>query len=222
MKKLLIALIVIGFGHLPIFAHNFWASKLNNNVKLYFGDWEESIKEEGEKLNHINTEVILPHNSVKTITRHNDHVNLELHTSGDIVIVNTREPRKSRIDESVSQNIIATRAGREEVITLATLDVLPDKPNSNTFTLMFNGQPLAQTNVTLYSPTTWSKPFKSNENGKFTIHTPWQGEYMLVLKHNDNMAGQINKKAYYNTNYTTTITFMVKNGIPWGRPLEEK
>ena len=217
MKKLLISLMLICFGHLTLHAHNFWASKHENRLKLYFGDWEDNIKEKGEKLKFIQTDVILPQNSTKTITQHNDHIAIELNMLDDVVVINTKEPRKSKVDNTISQTIIAMRAGRENPMALATLDVLPAKPNSNTFTLMFNNQPLPKTKITLYSPTTWSKTFQSDDTGKFTIHTPWQGEYMMELKYNDGLSGQINGKSFDSTNYTTTVTFHVAQGVAWGK-----
>jgi hypothetical protein len=42
---------------------------------------------------------------------------------------------------------------------------------------------------------------------------------MIEVKHEDNTAGKINEKTYESTNYTTTLTFNVQNGIAWGRPL---
>lgn len=217
MKKLIRSLIFVCLAHLPIYAHNFWASKHENQLKLYFGDWEDNIKEKADKLKLIQTDVILPQNSAKNITPHNDHIAVELNHSNDVVVINTKEPRKSKVDDSVSQTIIAMRAGRENPIALAVLDILPEKANSNTFTLMFNHQPLAKTKITVYSPTTWSKTFQSDENGKFTIHTPWQGEYMMEIKYNDNLAGQINGRSFDSTHYTTTVTFKVAQGVAWGK-----
>jgi uncharacterized GH25 family protein len=219
MKKSILALLVVALGATSVLAHNIWASKNEKEVKLYFGDWADDVLEKGDRLNMIKTEVVLPSNNVKQITREEGFILIELEQSIDTVVINEREPRKSRISQTLNRSVTAARAGRNEPAALATLDMIPQKPNSNTFTLMYQNKPLAKKSVTVYSPTTWSKTFKTNDKGEFTLHTPWQGEYMIEVKHEDNTAGKINEKPYESTNYTTTLTFNVQNGIAWGRPL---
>ncbi len=219
MKKSILTVLIVAMGTTSVFAHNIWASKNKKEVKLYFGDWADDVLEKGERLNMLKTEVILPSNNVKQITREEGYILIKLEQSLDTVVINEQEPRKSRINQNITRSIVAARAGRNDTTALAALDMIPQKPNSNTFTLIYQNEPLTKKSITVYSPTTWSKTFKTNDKGEFTIHTPWQGEYMIEVKYEDKTAGQINEKPYESTNYTTTLTFNVENGITWGRPI---
>ncbi|MGD7366602.1 DUF4198 domain-containing protein, partial [Ralstonia pseudosolanacearum] len=101
------------------------------------------------------------------------------------------------------------KAGREDTQGKLDLELVPAAAGSNTFVLHFKGKPLAKTEVTVFGPPKWEKRFRSDENGRIEITTPWPGQYVLEAAHVEDKAGEADGKAYAKIRYVSTLTFNV-------------
>lgn len=220
MKKLIVASAILGVV-VQGFAHDLWLVKDEKNAKMYFGHWDSGKIEKGEKFKNIEAQTILPEGMSSNVVKNDDNINITLAKKGDVAVVNVREPKKSKLNNAMNKRVMTMRAGRETTSALSDLDIAPKEANSNTFTVMYKGAPLAKTEIKVYSPTKWMKSFRTDDNGIVTIETPWQGEYFVKIEHDDKTAGISNGVAYESTIYVTTVTFDVNNGLPWGKPMKK-
>lgn len=217
MKKVLGALALVAGFSLTAGAHELWMERDGSEAKVYFGHWSHNFKElrSKERLNIIKAETILPKEALKSKEMVEDGIALKLQNKGDVALIETLEPRKGRNVETIMRPTFLARNGRSEAKSLMELDLVPEAPNANSFTLLFRGKPLAKTKVTLYAPHKWSKSYMSDEAGKITIQTPWKGMYLASAHHVDETKGEVNGKAYEKSNYIMTVVFVNEAGIPW-------
>ena len=211
MKKQFLALAVfVGFS-MPLAAHQLWLEREGSVMNAYFGHWPNfKEKEEGERLKAIKGVEITPKEAYLKTVRQSDHIEVFVNKIGDIGLTEAMEPRKGKMVDFTVRTIFLAREGRSESKTLLELDMVPEAPNSNTFTLMLNNKPLPKSKVVLTAPNTWSKNFMSDEAGKVTLQTPWLGDYVAQLDYTDKTKGEVNGKSYEQTNYIMTLHFNVK------------
>lgn len=211
MKKSLLTLIAIVGLSVPLSAHQLWLEREGSVMNAYFGHWPNfKEKADGKRLDAIKGFDISPKEAYLKTVRQNDHVEVFVNKVGDIGLTEAMEPRKGKMVDFTVRTIFLAREGRSENKTLLELDMVPEAPNSNTFTLMLNNKPLPKSRVVLTAPNTWSKNFMSDEAGKVTLQTPWLGDYVAQLDYTDKTKGEVNGKSYEQTNYIMTLHFNVK------------
>lgn len=201
---------------LPALAHQVWLERDGDVVKEYFGHWP-NFKEnsDGNRLGAIKGTAVSPKGVLAKTERAFDHNVLHVNKAGDIGVTEAMEPRKGKLVEFVVRTIFLARHGRSERVNLLALDLVPTAPNANTFTLMLEGKPLPATPVKVTSPTSWSKTFRSDLDGKVTIETPWKGDYVAEVSYEDKTKGEVEGKAYEQTNYIMTLFFSLESGMEW-------
>lgn len=211
MKKQFLALAVfVGFS-MPLAAHQLWLEREGSVMNAYFGHWPNfKEKADGKRLDAIKGFDISPKEAYLKTVRQNDHVEVFVNKVGDIGLTEAMEPRKGKMVDFTVRTIFLAREGRSESKTLLELDMVPEAPHSNTFTLMLNNKPLPKSKVVLTAPNTWSKNFMSDEAGKVTLQTTWLGDYVAQLDYIDKTKGEVNGKSYEQTNYIMTLHFNVK------------
>lgn len=211
MKKSLVALMAIIGLSAPLAAHQLWLEREGSVINEYFGHFPNfKEKEEGERLKAIKGVSLSPKDAYLKTVRQNDGIQIFVNKIGDIGVTEAMEPRKGKFVDFTVRTIFLAREGRSESKTLLELDMVPETPNGNTFTVMLNGKPLAKSKVVLTAPNTWSKSFMSDEAGKVTLQTPWLGNYVAQLDYTDKTKGEADGKTYEQTNYVMTLHFNVK------------
>ncbi|MBE0495692.1 MAG: DUF4198 domain-containing protein [Campylobacterales bacterium] len=213
MRKVSAILAVCVGLALPAMAHQLWLERDGDVVKEYFGHWP-NFKEnsDGKRLEAIKGTDVSPKGVLSKTERAFDHNVLHVNKAGDIGVIEAMEPRKGKLVEFIVRTLFLARHGRSESITLLALDLVPTAPNANTFTLMLEGKPLPATPVKVISPTSWSKTFRSDLDGKVTIETPWKGDYVAEVSYTDKTKGEVDGKPYEQTNYIMTLFFTTNEG----------
>ena len=211
MKKSLLTLIAIVGLSVPLSAHQLWLEREGSVMNAYFGHWPNfKEKEEGERLKAIKGVEVTPKEAYLKTVRQSDHVEVFVNKIGDIGLTEAMEPRKGKMVDFTVRTIFLAREGRSESKTLLQLDMVPEYPNSNTFTLLLNNKPLPKSKVVLTAPNTWNKNFMSDEAGKVSIQTPWLGDYVAYVEFTDKTKGEVGGIGYEQTNYILTLHFNVK------------
>ena len=211
MKKQMLTLAVLVGMSMPLAAHQLWLERGGSVINEYFGHWPNfKEKEEGDRLKAIKGVDISPKGAYLKTVRQSDHVEILVKTIGDIGLIEVMEPRKGKFVDFTVRTIFLAREGRSESKSLLELDMVPESPNSNTFTVMLNGKPLPKSKVVLTAPNTWNKNFMSDEAGKVSIQTPWLGSYVAQVNFTDKTKGEVGGKVYEQTNYIMTLHFDVK------------
>ncbi len=216
MKKGLIGLALGCALALSAQAHQVWMEREGDVIKAYFGHWSHDlIEEKGKAFDNVKLDKFLPEGSFKKSERLQNHVRFDLSKVGDTAIIEAMPVRKSKLTNKATQYTFLAREGRREVKSLTILDLVPDKAGGDTFTVMFDGKPLPRVDVTLYAPHKWSKTFKSNDEGKITILTPWKGMYLAEVNHTDEDKGVMGDQEYDERVYIYTLVFKTEKGIDW-------
>lgn len=208
MKKMVASIVATGFLATAAMAHYTWIEKGCDGAKLYFGEWHIDLYEKkGGRLDSYSADTILPEGVANSKKVNSDHIFVELNHGGDIAWVESIDPRQSRLVERTRWNVNMARAGREDTKALMDLDMVPVSPNSNTFVVYYQGEPLPYAEFELFGPPKWLKEYETDENGKVTIETPWQGQYIVELKHVIDEGGVEAGVEYDYKRYVYSLTF---------------
>lgn len=93
------------------------------------------------------------------------------------------------------------------------LDLVPTgKPGE--FRAVFDGKPLPKVPVEMAAPSGWTRGATTREDGTVTFALPWKGQYVAEVKHADKTPGEAQGKPYGEASYVTTVSFVVKDGMP--------
>ncbi|MCT7614648.1 DUF4198 domain-containing protein [Aliarcobacter butzleri] len=217
MKKLVYIMMSLSVIVLGANAHEVWL-KLDdkkNEAQLFFGHFADNQKESGEKFERIKEGVTYPKDLVKEIKRNNDNITYTLSKKSDIVVVQESEPRKNRDTGITTKRIAYIKAGRTTTEVITAFDIVPIEKNSNTFKLVYNNQGVKKSEIKVISPTGWEKTFMTDDNGDFTIITPWKGSYLIQAKYEDETKGEVDGKAYDKTVHVMTYTIENNQGLSW-------
>lgn len=92
-----------------------------------------------------------------------------------------------------------------------TLDILPTA-NAGEFRVLFRGTPLAATDVRIIAPNAWTREATTGKDGKVQFAFPWRGQYILHVVHLEKTPGTFNGTAYEALRHRTTATVNVPSG----------
>jgi hypothetical protein len=187
--------------------------------RAYFGEFGDDLREKsGGHLDAIatprafHTEATAP----LAITRRSDHLEITTAAPGDLRLIEAgRAPRDDRRAGGKTKAIFYAREGRTESRAVLDLELVPVAPNSNTFTLLFRGGPLAKTEVKVFGPPRWEKGFRTDDHGRVTLRTPWRGRYVAEIVHVEDRPGGAGDDAYDRLRHVSTLSFAVADGIAW-------
>ncbi|NQZ87561.1 MAG: hypothetical protein HRT54_08260 [Colwellia sp.] len=167
-------------------AHFLWLEKAETNtVNLYFGEWQENRIENNEKLKKFSAAKIFDATAEnKTpLTLHKTFFSAPITTNNDVYMTLASLPAKLNRAKEFYHTAYYAKVGRKETSATLAFELVPTVDNNNTFTLLFNGKPLAKNDIVLYGPPKWQKNYRSNDQGQITIETPWTGQYIIKTSH---------------------------------------
>lgn len=85
------------------------------------------------------------------------------------------------------------------------------------FKLVFKGQPLSKTKVTLVTQSGWSKEGRTDAQGLVRFDMPWKGTYVAEASHTDRTGGErpgaAGPEKYDGVSYVTTLTYVKAEGV---------
>ncbi|MCG5496670.1 DUF4198 domain-containing protein [Ectothiorhodospira variabilis] len=216
--RFMIVVVLLGLTLLaPAHAHYIWVEReADGAAKVRFGEWHRGIVEKtGGRLDNIQAAIVLPDSLKVSAERRPDHIRLATTHQGDLAVVEPMAPRAMRQATSVTRTTFMARAGRSEVKSLLELDLVPDAPGSNRFTLLFRGEPLARTRLTVYGPPRWEKSLATDQDGRVEVETPWAGQYLVEVNHVVEEGGEVADVSFDASRYNLVLSFSVDEGARW-------
>ncbi len=202
-------------------AHMIWlerdGSEANHVGRIYFGEFAENVREQaGGALDRVVAPVAFTQAIDKplSVIRKTDHLEVT-GAPGDMRVIHALAPREDKKNGGHSRTIFLARAGRATTHAALELELVPDAVDGDRFTLLFKGKPLAKTELALIGPPLWQKPLRTDEQGKVSIETPWQGRYLLETTHTEALAGELAGAKFDRTRYVFTLTFVNSKGLAW-------
>jgi hypothetical protein len=212
MKILLckILLFVLVLASSPLRAHVVWIERdATGAAAAYFGEWAGNVREKQDGyLKMIATPKAFSADGTElAITRANDRLNIAAIAtgSGDVRLTDTYFGEKAK-----SPTVYQAKLGRAETVAKFALELVPEAANSNRFTLLLRGAPLADAEVVLFTSSGWNRTFKTNADGKVTIETPWPGQAVIEVGHLEKKTGEQDGRAYESLRHVFTLTFDAK------------
>ena len=206
--RLLASVLLLSLLTLAARAHFVWLERdTSGAVAAYFGEWSDNVRETRDgylKLIRAPKAFAADGRELPVEIRHDRLAVATEGAFGDIRLANLFFPEKG-----TTLVHYQARLGRAGSPTQLPLELAPVAADSNTFTLLFRGQPLADTGVTLFTSTGWQRTFKTDADGRVTIETPWPGPAVLEVTHLEKTAGQHEGRAYEAIRHVATLMIAV-------------
>ena len=210
MKSKLLALLALGLSlAASARAHFVWLERdASGATAAYFGEWAENLRETQDgylKLIAAPKAYAADGAELPVKIGHDRIVVSAPDKAGDIRLENTYRPEKG-------PSLVRYQAKLGRAQTTAAkfdLELVPVEPESNTFTLLLRGAPLADESVTLFTSSGWNRTFKSGADGRVTIETPWPGPAVIEVGHVEAQAGEHEGRAHESIRHVFTLSFVV-------------
>lgn len=218
IPTLLCSLILSTFAQ----AHYLWIeSEASDDARVFFGEFNEGVIEKsGGRLDERNATQgwLLPEGSEKkplVLEKLADHFVSKIgKSSGWLLVSDSENPVMDwRVhDIGLVKPMYYARAAVDNRPTATeptlALDVLPVAGSPQTFQVFFQGKPLPGAKGHTYAPNLWMQEFKTDDEGKFTIATPWTGRYVLNVIYKEPAPGEFKGKPYDAIRHRTTYSFV--------------
>lgn len=92
-----------------------------------------------------------------------------------------------------------------ELIIQPTKTTSFERQSSIRFQVMFNGEPLAEQEVTLGYKDQWFKTLYTDEKGRLNLSLPWDGQYMIETVYTEDQSGTFEGDEYEAIRHTATF-----------------
>jgi len=184
-------------------AHMLWLERgPNAQTYAFFGEYSEQLKETQEgALKSFNQAKVVQAKKIFSPQLQQDHLVYATQDQADVKLSHELIYGESLLSYHA-------KAGRQNLKAESELDIIPAQRNSNTFTVLYQGKPAADLEVTVFSPQYWLKKYTTNSQGQITVATPWKGKYMLEVAKELDQAGTFNQQAYKKQYFVTTLSFV--------------
>lgn len=220
MKKILLIILLPIFGNAH--AHFIWLEREGEApARAYFGEWDRDLREKtGGALDRIKSPKAWLGTGKKALRqeRREDHIEILAKGPGDVVLVEDGLlPRDDKKAGGKTKTVFHAKTGRTSTQPRLEFELVPASPESNQFILIFQGKPLAKTEVTVFGPPKWKKSFRTDDSGQVTIETPWAGRYLIEAEHILETAGEIEGEKFDRLRNVFTLSFVTAAGIAWNQ-----
>jgi len=184
-------------------AHMLWLERgTDMQTHAFFGEYSEQLKETHQgALKSFNQAKAIQSRKTFSPQMQQDHLLYATQGQTDVQLSHELIYGESLLSYHA-------KSGRQNLKAGSELDIVPVQPNSNTFTVMYQGKPAADVKVTVYSPQHWLKNYTTNKHGQINIATPWKGQYVLEVSQEVDKTGKLNQQVYKKQYLVTTLSFV--------------
>ncbi len=197
MLKYLAAAVMLSSALTTASAHEIWLERHGDSVRTYVGDatGERDKGEDIAKLVSTSRLTVGESSTPIPVTAQTDYLVATVASKQDLRYYNDQVWAPWEAKEGGYEAVaFHARAGRTSTRAVHDFELVPLASGGNSFTLLFKGQPLAGTGVTVINPDFWEKTFKTDAAGRLTVPVSAKGRYILVARHtapaNVTLAGQ--------------------------------
>src|SRR5829696_783314 len=198
-------------------AHTIWVEREGDGARLYFGEFDENLREGSPGLlDRLKPEAKVA-GSDKPLKLDKQAtffaVAGPLAKDDSIVAENVAitERRGDKPTKVLNRLGARTVADFKELPAVNTLDIVPaGKPGL--FKVFYQGKPLAKAKAELIAESGWKREFKTDEQGTFEATLPWRGGYVIEVAHTDATPGKLGEEAYDSVRCASTLFVRVTDG----------
>jgi len=202
-------------------AHHLWLESDSSGAKLYFGEFNENLREASPGL----LDRFKPLPEAKAIGTSSQPLKVEKSpgafvVSGTVGAGDSIVAEQARVTERKQGDKPVRTLGRlaarwvpdfAERAPLLTLDVVPTG-KAGSFKVIYDGKPLAKAKLELKAESGWQRELQTDEQGAVTVALPWRGIYVIEIEHVDTKAGGEGAGAYDRQRFVTSLSFKVAEG----------
>jgi hypothetical protein len=203
-------------------AHHLWLEPDGSGAKLYFGEFDENLREASPGL----LDRFKPLPEARAVGAATQPLKVEKQPNafaisgtigaGDSIVAEQGRVAERKQDGKVVRTlgILAARwvpdfAERAPVLTL---DVVPTG-KAGAFRVVHDGKPLAKAKLELKAESGWQRELRTDEQGLVTAALPWRGTYVIEIEHVEEKAGGEAANAYDRKRFVTSLSFRVAQGL---------
>ena len=227
------ALILAALCALPTVAqaHYIWIERGANTARLYFGEVAEVREQSPGRMDDIRAPkawalgAAVPGSGgadhALSVERTQHYFTLDGSLTPQLIARETNYPVKdwSASGLGIVKPMFYARHSAwplKQAIAPATelpLDIQPVLGSTDTFLVLFNGKPLANTKLAIYAPNDWQQDHKTDDAGRVRLALPWRGQYVLEAIHKELQAGEFEGKPFDTIRHRATLTVVQARGI---------
>ncbi|NUA27718.1 cobalt ABC transporter substrate-binding protein [Cupriavidus basilensis] len=208
-------------------AHQVWLEQTPTAAQLYFGEFNENLREVSPGL----LDRFVQPTAALVTARGEQALKADKTTNGfvlsgragageTIVAQDTGYPLLERKDGDKVIRTAWTPAARllgagstTAVAPKLALDIVPTG-RAGEYQVVYAGRPLPKAKVGVAVQSGWGRELRTDEQGIVRLAQPWQGTYVLEVRHVDKTAGERNGKPYDIASYVTTLSLTQGDGLP--------
>lgn len=195
-------------------AHQVWLERdASGPVRVYVGD-ADSVPDSGDEVAELAPTTVVFNGDRKNaapLAVKPDHLVATVSGKGDTRLFNDQVWKPWTNKDGTTQGaVFSARAGRTETRAGNDYELVPVAADSNTFTAAFKGKSLADKPVTVVSPQKWTKTFKTDAAGKFTVPAKQKGLYILISSHDVEGEQQVAGQKVQKATFHTTLSYVVR------------
>ncbi|ENA29864.1 hypothetical protein HMPREF1487_08118 [Pseudomonas sp. HPB0071] len=211
------ALLCIGLGSVVLnaSAHELWLERdASGPIRVYLGEPDEGVLETGETIAALApTTQVFTHdrNATAKVVAREDHLEAAVNEQGDVRSYNDQVWKPWKDEQGhYTAALMHARAGRTETKALLDYELVPAAANSNRFTLLFKGKPLAEHDVVLFDPKNQALKLKTDSQGVVDVPAKEKGRFILASGYQTPANGyEVAGQKMDNLYYGTTTSFIV-------------
>lgn len=202
---------------LPASAHYLWLQQDKSEGHLYFGEYEETVRERSPgRLDEMPAPELhaVGHDGNATplhAIKYSSGFRFAL-PSPDVTVLATESTYAvkdwTQYHIGVVKPMFYARLigkGRAQTGETLPLDIVPTA-SADEYRVLFKGAPVAGTEVRVIAPNGWVREIVSSPEGMVRLSLPWKGQYILHAVHLERTAGTFEGKAYEAIRHRTTTT----------------
>lgn len=216
--------VIIGLLALPAEAHQLWVEQGEGNAIVYFGELQNNLREVSPgELDDVQptARLVAPAGArAMPLTKGAAGYTADGRVAaGESLLV--EDTYHAIYDRKVGDKTVRTAPtlGARHITDFVarepamTLDIVP-MGRPGLFKVFFKGKPLGKARIDVVPAAGWMKLLRTDENGVLDVGLPWQGLYYVKVIHHDATPGERPGGRYEAAAYTTTLSFLIKDGLP--------
>ncbi|WP_420146143.1 DUF4198 domain-containing protein [Sphingobium sp.] len=185
MRKLPFALLALVALSPVAQAHEVWVERDGSGpARIYLGEPGDVLPAGGDpEFEKLKAPRLVPASTAQQ-TRKAGYIEVAA-PAGDVRVIDDSVFAPWGEDGKKEGVIYYARAGRTEAKAGLPLEIVPTAAHANSFTLIRDGKPLADTKVMVISPDKWSKNVTTDAQGRVTVPFRERGRYILTATHTE-------------------------------------
>lgn len=184
MKKLIVAALALSVAGAAQ-AHEVWIERgANGKAQIWLGEPERPLHQGGDPaFASLKAPRLVPASSAAQ-TRGPGYIEVDV-PAGDVRAWDDNVFKPWTEDGKAAGVVYYARAGRAETRSAMPFEIVPATANGTKFTVLRDGKPVADKEVTIVSPQRWMLVQKTDANGQFDAPVRESGRYILKAEAKD-------------------------------------